>query len=99
MHTMLKQYITNHLKKSEAEYSSESFVLSSAETFQSPQFQQLFEGQDLAHQLYYSSTDDTPFFPFEIYQDDTLIAIGYMMEDEQYILYLQHNDNILIEKL
>ena len=99
MHIKLQQYITDHLKKSEMNYLSESFILSSTETFQSRQYQRLFENQSLSHQLYYSTTDDEPFFPFEVYQDDTLIALGYMMEDEQHILYLKHDDKILVEAL
>lgn|SRR5699024_4418472 len=99
MHQKLKQYITRHFKKSEDEYLSESFVLPSTETFQSPQFQRLFDDQSLSHQLYYSTTDDEPFFPFEVYQDDTLIALGYMEEDKQHILYLKHDDEILVEEL
>lgn len=99
MNEKLYTYIRDHFKKTTDDWSFESFTLSSEETFQNTDFQQLFQDQEMSHKLYYSSIDNESLFPFEIYVDDTTVALGYMMEDEQHLLFLEHNENILIEEL
>lgn len=99
MNEKLYTYILHNFKNETDEWSFESFALSSEETFQNTDFQQLFQDQELFHKLYYSNTDNESLFPFEIYVNDTTVALGYMIEDEQHLLYLKHNENILIEDL
>lgn len=99
MNPKLRSYIDKHFEHTSGVWLQESFILSSNETFRRTDLQQLFRDCSLSHNLYYSDTDIDPFFPFEIYDDNDLIALGYMEEDEQHLLYLQHNKQVLINEL
>lgn len=99
MEQQLKEYMEKHYDKQPDLWLSEAFTLSCEETFQKAEYQQLFGDKELTHELYYNSEDNEPIFPFEVYDDQTLIALGYMIEDQQHILYLQHNNYIIINQL
>lgn len=99
MNHRLETHVVQHFNKPGDGWLSESFTLPSEETFQEAQFQLLFEGKELGHYLYYSETDDDSFFPFEVYDGQTLIALGYMIEDQQHLLYLKYNNEVLVEEL
>lgn len=99
MKQQLKEYMKKYYDKQPDLWLSEAFTLSCEETFHKNEHQQLFDGKELTHELYYYSADDEPIFPFEVYDEQTLIAFGYMIEDQQNILYLQHNNDIIINQL
>lgn len=99
MNPLLQHYMHSHLERPLEDCPSESFALSSIETFQDPHIQSLFPDQEMTHNLYYYTTDNAPIFPFEIYHNQKLVALGYMIEDEQHILYLKHGNKTLIKKI
>ena len=91
MHAELSRFIRHMFKINASEWANESYELSSFETFQMDFLQEFFQNLTLHHKLFYSIEEEHPFYPFEVYLDQTLVALGYMIDDKQHITYLNLN--------
>lgn len=100
MNVDLIAYIKKHFPElSTATWSEEAVSMNGEELFEDVAFQSLFENRRLNTLLYYPIEINSAILPFEIYEEKTLVALGYMTDDTQNILYLKHNSEALVHLL
>lgn len=69
------------------------------EVFEDNSLQIMFKNRTLKTVLHYPAEMNSMILPFEIYEDTSIIAMGYMNDESQNILYLKHGKAVLINLL
>lgn len=98
MHEELERYINDHFPGTKnEEWESEAIILSREETFADPSIQENYSDEIFETLLFYPCTmvNKEELYPFEISHEEKLIALGYMYEGQQHILYLANVINKL----
>lgn len=100
MNTKLTAYIMKHFPElSTLTWSDEAVSMSGEELFEDTKLKLLYENQSLDTRLYYPIEINSAILPFEIYKDKTLIALGYMTDDTQNIIFLKRDKETLVNRL
>lgn len=99
MHTALKDYMNQVFNVSNVTWSEESITMSGEELFEQEKFRRIYNGIYLDTLLYYPVEINSALLPFEVYKDRTLICLGYLSESTQNIIYLQHNNDVILNLL
>lgn len=100
MNAGLMAYIKKHFPElSTTTWSEEAVSMDGEELFEDGTFQTLFENKCLDTMLYYPIEINSAILPFEIYEEKTLIALGYMTDDTQNIIFLKHDTETLVNLL
>lgn len=97
MEKLLNRYIKKNIPSLDnAQWSTESVTQSGEDLFADLKYQQLYEDIMLDTLLYYPDNMNTEICPFEVKQHGTIIALGYLDEINQNIIYLKANDEVII---
>ena len=97
MEKLLTYYIKKNIHSLDnAQWSTESVTQSGEELFADLRYQQLYENIMLDTLLYYPDNMNTEICPFEVRHNGTIIALGYLDEINQNIIYLKANDEVII---
>lgn len=100
MNERLKQYIlTLQPQLSNVEWSTEAVTQSGEELFTDTCHQSIYQSILLDTLLYYPTNLNVEFFPFEVRLNDTIVALGYLDEHSQNIIYLMSDNQVLIDLL
>lgn len=100
MHTAMTDYIKRHFSElSNVTWSEEAVTLTGEELFEDAKFRVLYEDTLLDTRLYYPIEINSAILPFEIYKEETLVALGYTNDDSQKIIYFKHGAETLINHL
>ena len=100
MNTKLKIYIKKHFPElSTLTWSDEAVSMSGDELFEDTKLKLLYENESLDTRLYYPIEINSAILPFEIYKEETLVALGYTNDESQNIIYFKHGAETLINHL
>ncbi|CAD2071641.1 SAUGI family uracil-DNA glycosylase inhibitor [Jeotgalicoccus meleagridis] len=100
MNTKLKIYIKKYFPElSTLTWSDEAVSMSGDELFEDTKLKSLYENESLDTRLYYPIEINSAILPFEIYKEETLVALGYTNDESQKIIYFKHGAETLINHL
>lgn len=100
MNTELLTYIQNtYPTLSNLTWLQESTTMHGEELFEDNSLQIMFANRTLNTVLHYPVEINSVILPFEIYENGHIIAMGYMNDENQNVLYLKHEKSILINLL
>lgn len=100
MNTDLLRYIQkNYPSLSNLTWLQEFTTMDGEELFEENCLRNMFKDRLLNTVLHYPIEINSALLPFEVYEDTTLVALGYMNEENQNIVYLKYRNQILINLL